>query len=299
MDTEWWYAIGDQKTGPLPLSDLLGRLSNNQITLETLVWQNGWEGWRKLADVKEVQPQIIEALREQKRGIPPPLPPMAGSSATSPNNSVLKSPAKTPPQALNVSTISRTENRVLMAQARAALKGKWGLAIGTFVVYLLVVGAGQAIPKVGGLISTLITGPMSIGLAMFALSLSRAQDAQLEQIFGGFKQFGVGLGAYLLTVLFVVLWSLLLIVPGIIAAFAYSQTFYIIAEDNSIGPLDAIAKSKAMMRGNKWKFFCLGCRFIGWIFLGVLSLGIGFLWLFPYFWISGAQFYDDLKTADR
>ena len=185
-----------------------------------------------------------------------------------------------------------------MAQARESIKGKWGLSIGTTVVFMLVMIAIQLIPVAGWIISLLISGSMSIGLASFALSLSRKQNATLSQIFSGFQKFGVGLGAYLLMLIFVVLWSLLLIVPGIIAGLSYSMTYYIIAENDSIGPLEAITKSKQMMRGNKWKLFCLGLRFVGWALLGILTLGISYLWLFPYMIISFAQFYDDLKEKN-
>lgn len=198
-----------------------------------------------------------------------------------------------------MSTLSSTENKVLMAQARESLKGRWGLAVGMSVIYLLIMIAIQIsikfIPIVGWIVSILITGPMCIGLAIFALSISRKQDARLSQIFEGFDKFVVGLGAYLLMAVFVILWLLLLIVPGIIAALSYSQTYYIISENDSIGPLEAITKSKKMMRGNKWKIFCLGFRFFGWALLCILTLGIGFLWLFPYVLVSFAQFYDDLK----
>ena len=182
-----------------------------------------------------------------------------------------------------------------MAQAREALKGKWGLGVGTTVVFTLVMVALQLIPVAGGIIVTLIAGSMSIGLAIFSLSLSRKQDATLSQIFSGFQKFGVGLGTYILQLIFIVLWSLLLIVPGIIAGLSYSMTYYIIAENDSIGPLEAITKSKEMMRGNKWKFFCLSFRFFGWALLCILTIGIGYLWLFPYVIVSFAQFYDDLK----
>jgi uncharacterized membrane protein len=91
---------------------------------------------------------------------------------------------------------------------------------------------------------------------------------------------------------------LLLIVPGIIAALSYSMTYFIIAENDSIGSLEAITKSKEMMRGNKWKLFCLCCRFLGWILLCILTIGIGFLWLYPYMMVSFAKFYDDIKRQE-
>ena len=201
-----------------------------------------------------------------------------------------------------MSSISITENSVLMARARESLKGSWGLAIGTCVVYFLVLFLAGLIPKVGGLISFLIAGPMAVGMSIFALSLSRKEDARLSQIFEGFKHFFVSLLAYIIFIIFVLLWSLLLIFPGIIAALAYSQVFFIIADDNTIGPLQAIRKSRQMMYGYKWKIFCLGFRFLGWGLLCILTFGIGFLWLFPYMNVSLAQFYDDIKdqtTTDQ
>jgi len=197
-----------------------------------------------------------------------------------------------------MNTLSKTENRTLMTQARESLMGKWGLAIGTLVVYGLIMLCLNLIPIAGAVVSILIAGPMAIGLAIFALSISRKQDSKLSQIFNGFDKFGVGLGAYLLQMIFIILWLLLLIVPGIIAALSYSLTFYIIAENNSIGPLEAIKKSKEMMQGNKGKLFCLGCRFIGWALLCILTLGIGLLWLMPYAMVSFAKFYDDVKGQE-
>ncbi len=94
-------------------------------------------------------------------------------------------------------------------------------------------------------------------------------------------------------VIFTILWSLLLIVPGIIAAISYLMTFYIIADDNTIRAMDAIDKSKTMMYGYKMKYFKMVLRFIGWCLLCLfLALGIGFLWLI---YVSNAKFYEDIK----
>ena len=184
-----------------------------------------------------------------------------------------------------------------MAEARESLSGNWGLAIATFLVYGIIISIFQVIPTVGSVLALFIAGPMLVGVSMFSLSLSRGESARLEQIFEGFKNYGTVLGAYLLMVLFIFLWMLLLIIPGIIAAIAYSQTFYILAEDDAISSMDALKKSKEMMDGYKWKYFCLGLRFIGWALLCIRTLGIGFLWLSPYIQISYAKFYEDIKTA--
>jgi uncharacterized membrane protein len=187
-----------------------------------------------------------------------------------------------------------TPNPVIARQSQHALAGKWGLAIGTFVVYTLVNAGAGAIP----FISLLIGGPMSFGAALFSLSISRGKEAKLEQIFDGFKYFSNTLVAYLLMILYILLWMLLLIIPGIIAALSYSMTFYILVDEPTLKPKEALDKSKAMMDGYKWKLFYLGLRFFLLALLCILTLGIGFLWLIPYINVTMAVFYDDLKNQN-
>lgn len=191
-----------------------------------------------------------------------------------------------------------TKNAELVKMAKESLKGKWGLAIGTCLVYMIILCAIQFIPLLGGIASLIIGGPFMLGLIIFSLSLSRGQEAKFEQIFQGFNNFGTALGTYLLMALFVFLWSLLLIVPGIIAALSYAMAFYILADDNekTVKAMEAIDKSKVIMYGYKWKLFCLGLRFFLLALLCILTLGIGFLWLMPYMQVSMAKFYEDVKA---
>lgn len=189
----------------------------------------------------------------------------------------------------------QTDNVVLMKMARESLKGKWGLAIGTFLVYTLIISAPGAIHTLG-LVSLLISGPMALGAAIFSLSVSRNKEAKLEQIFEGFRFFSKAMAAYLLIILYVVLWALLLIIPGIIAALSYSMVFYLLADDASLKPHEALNLSKKMMDGYKWKLFYLFLRFLLLALLCVLTLGIGFLWLVPYMNITMAEFYEDIKN---
>ena len=137
-------------------------------------------------------------------------------------------------------------NRLRMVRARDSLRGQWGLAVSGAAIYALVVFA-NVVPILGALVSLLVAGAMSIGLARFSLAIGRKTPTKISDIFTGFDTFGVGLGAYLLQALFVMLWCLLLIVPGIIAALSYAMTFYIIAEEPALGPLQAIAKGKQLM----------------------------------------------------
>jgi len=187
-----------------------------------------------------------------------------------------------------------------MRSARESLKGKWLLAIGTFLIYTLLTSATDSWQWHSknitlSLLNLIIVGPLALGAAFFSLSLSRGKEARLEQLFQGFNYFSTAFITYLLILLFVLLWSLLLIVPGIIAALGYSMTFYILADDPLIKPQEALNKSKSMMNGYKWKLFYLCLRFFLLALLCILTLGIGFLWLIPYIHVTMAKFYDDIN----
>ncbi|MCX6357433.1 MAG: DUF975 family protein [Candidatus Aureabacteria bacterium] len=190
-----------------------------------------------------------------------------------------------------------TENRDLMCQAREALAGRWGIAIRGTVIYMIIQIILSIIPRVGPVAVLVLTGPLVMGYCAYYLSIARKEEAEYVQLFSGFSAFVSSLAAYLLMILFILLWSLLLIVPGVIAALAYSQAFYILVDNPGLGGLEALRRSKEMMRENKWKLFCLTWRFFGWALLCALTLGIGFLWLGPYMAVSYSRFYDDIRST--
>jgi uncharacterized membrane protein len=114
------------------------------------------------------------------------------------------------------------------------------------------------------------------------------------------------IGASLLQGLFLFLWSLLLIIPGIIKSLSYSQTFFLLRDHSEYTMFEAITESRKMMNGYKWKYFLLGLSFIGWGILCLFTLGIGFLWLVPYVSTAMATFYnqivfsqDENDTSDK
>lgn len=189
----------------------------------------------------------------------------------------------------------KTENIVLMRKARESLEGKWDIAIGTFVVYLVLTFFVQLIPFAGIIIGLFVNGPIAIGLVIFSLSLARNKKAKLEQIFEGFQDYSRAVEAYILLFAKVFVWTLLFIVPGVIAALSYAMTYYILVEDPKIGAMEAIKKSIRMMEGSKEKLFRLNLRFFGLGLLCILTLGIGFLWLIPYMHVTYAKFYEDIK----
>ena len=218
--------------------------------------------------------------------------------------------------------------RDFRALARQALAGKWTLAVLTGLVAALLggsIGSGDA----GGTISSrasdvvqdygwyldipdfvytilfilaslytiyvivclIFGGAVRLGYAKFNLALVDHKQADFQDIFSQFDRFGSGFLLNLLTFVFVLLWTLLLIIPGIIAGFSYSMAPYILYENPGMRPYDALRASKALMKGNKWRLFCLEFSFIGWAILCAFTLGIGYLWLRPYEEAASASFY--------
>lgn len=187
-------------------------------------------------------------------------------------------------------------NCELRANARMNLTGNWMPAVLAYLVFTIISALPSTIPYVGPIISILIAGPMTLGITKFSINLKRHKNTNIEIIFDGFKNFTTAMVLQILIVLFVTLWSLLLIIPGIIAALSYSQAFYILNDNPDITAMEALEESKRIMYGYKWKLFCLYLSFIGWGILCALTFGIGTLWLNPYIGLSLANFYDNIKN---
>jgi len=188
------------------------------------------------------------------------------------------------------------DNTLLMAEARQVLSGRWKTAVGAAAIFIGISYPLQWLPPLGGLAAFIVSGPLSLGMARFFLGISRKEQVSASQVLSGFQMFWKSLGVYFFSMVFMLLWSLLLIIPGIMAAMSYSMAFFILADNETMGPLDAISASKALMAGHRWRLTCLLARFLGWGILSVFTVGIGFLWLFPYIGVSTALFYEDLKS---
>lgn len=194
------------------------------------------------------------------------------------------------------------ENREIRAAARLELKGKWTQPVLCTLVFIIVAGAVNGvlglIPVAGSIAALLITAPLGFGFALTFLSFMRGEDRDdmVGKPFGVFKEYGRYLGGSLLVSIFTFLWTLLLIIPGIIKSYSYAMTPYILRDNPELPAPDCIDRSMAMMKGYKWKLFVLDLSFIGWALLCILSLCIGFLWLTPYMQCSRAKFYEELKS---
>ena len=98
--------------------------------------------------------------------------------------------------------------------------------------------------------------------------------------------------------IFTFLWSLLLVIPGIIKSYSYSMAGFIMSENPEMSAKEAMEVSMRMMKGNKWRLFCLQLSFIGWGILCVFTVGIGYLWLNPYMNAATAAFYDEISRNE-
>ena len=149
--------------------------------------------------------------------------------------------------------------------------------------------------SIGGVAMILVAGPLAVGLAHYFLRVTDRANPQPGDLFAEFKNFGNTVLLNLLIGIFTFLWSLLFIIPGIIAGLSYAMAPYIMAEHPEIGPMDAIRMSKDMMRGNKGDYFLLHLSFIGWYLLCVLTLGVGFIFLTPYVETAAAEFFNEVS----
>ena len=154
---------------------------------------------------------------------------------------------------------------------------------------------------VNGILSTIVSFllmPLCVGFINYFLMFSKSHKPDIVNLFDGHKKsFPNSVIAGLLVEIYVILWSLLLIIPGIIKSYSYSMTFFIIADEPNISANEAITKSRAMMNGYKWKYFLLQLSFIGWGLLATFTCGIGYIWLYPYMQLASTHFYLTVKEA--
>lgn len=209
----------------------------------------------------------------------------------------------------------------LKQQARQTLKGKYWILIGLLIVMTIISSLPTLIdPETYKPISDtneVVTGtelaltflslflhllilPITIGWAWIVLSAVRGEKPAISKLFEPFRKGYVkNLVAAFLVGLFTFLWSLLLLIPGIIKWFSYSLTYYILRDQPELSGLEAITESRRMMDGYKMEAFKLVLSFIGWFFVGLLTLGLGFLFIYPYFSATYAAFYESVRERNQ
>lgn len=184
--------------------------------------------------------------------------------------------------------------------SKEQIKGKIGIL---FVITLIIAVLSSLaslvlglIPFIGSLAATIIVTP-AFALSMMKVYLTVANDGKPEaaDAFSGFGDFWSAFKVTFLVGLFTFLWSLLLIVPGIIKAYSYSMSLFILAENKEKPALECINESKAMTNGYKMDLFILELSFIGWALLGAITFGIAYIWVIPYMQTTYANAYKVLR----
>lgn len=183
-------------------------------------------------------------------------------------------------------------NRQIKVEAKAALSGNWGIAIGIWVVYL-VLDSAIAFTFIGPII---LSGVFAFGFMAAYLTLVRTKSTSFETLFSGFSNFGTTCVAGILQTIFLTLWTLLFIIPGIVKIYSYSMTYYVLHDNPNLSASEAITESRRMMNGYKGKLFCLDLSFIGWFLLSALTLGLLGFYVLPYYNAARARFYEALKN---
>ena len=148
------------------------------------------------------------------------------------------------------------------------------------------------------LVSSFVSVPVSVGYynSLNKLYLDGDDKVTANMFKIGFERVLRYVGGMLLMGIYVFFWMLFLVIPGIIMAIAYSLTPFILKDYPELSVGQAIQMSEKMMRGHKMRYFLLTLSFIGWGLLGILTLGIGYIWLIPYMYTTTAAFYQDVKN---
>lgn len=220
------------------------------------------------------------------------------------------------------------ETSLIRQKARENLAGSWGLSIGVAAVACLLGGllvGERFLPEfkygwpmnysesyeildnfrisieggILGIVSFILGGVLQLGYAHFLLKQHDGQSPAFNDLFSQFDRFGTGFAQAFLRGLYTFLWSLLLIIPGIIASLSYAMTPFILAEHPELTASEAISRSKALMDGHKADLFILHLTFLGWDLLCILTLNLGYLALNPYKNAAVTVFYRQITAQKR
>lgn len=145
------------------------------------------------------------------------------------------------------------------------------------------------------IVCTLLGVVLTVGASLYHLGIRRGEEMPFVTLFDGFAFVGKIILLYVVQVIFISLWTLLLVVPGIVAAYRYRFAMLNLCENPEIGVMEALNMSKAQTLGFKWQLFVLDLSFIGWNILVSLTLGILDIWVAPYRAQANIAFFQEIK----
>ena len=193
-------------------------------------------------------------------------------------------------------------NSQLRQVAGAQLKGHYTNFVIVSLSYLVIAIASAFVPYVGTLLSFFLCAPMAIAYTMMLLGFVRkGEDPTVEGLFCTFNStwYLKSVCVELLMAIYTFLWTLLLIVPGIIKSISYSMAPYILADNPELSSEQAICRSMEMMEGHKMDYFLIWLGYLVLALLSILLLYIPMLWIAPYYQVVFTNFYLGLKEGAK
>ena len=164
-------------------------------------------------------------------------------------------------------------------------------------IFETVLGEDSTAYNIIGVVVEFLIIPLSVGIMLYVLNFIRGKKYDIKDLLTYYDKRFLALVLLEIAIgVFTFLWSLLFIIPGIIAALSYSMAFYIWIDETKTDTMEVIKESKRMMDGYKWDYFVFGLSFIGWILLVVITFGIAAIYVMPYMTVAQAMYYDELKA---
>ena len=167
---------------------------------------------------------------------------------------------------------------------------------GKEIVVTAIISAVAVISLISILLSIFVFSPLEVGGSHFFKKNLVDSNTEFSEIGKGFNNYGATVGKMLLMNIYLFLWFLLFIIPGIVKTYSYRMVPYLIKDHPELSASEVITMSRQMMNGNKWRAFLLDLSFIGWILLSIFTLGLlNIFWTFPYMYSTSAALYRELK----
>lgn len=149
------------------------------------------------------------------------------------------------------------------------------------------------------LIGEIILLPLTIGVTSFLVNFVEDKNFDSKDIFNYFKSFVKIVGTLLLSAVLITIASIFLVIPGIILTLSYSLVPILLVKRENLGIIETLKLSRTLMNGHKLDAFVLSLSFIGWAFVGTLTLGIAYIWIYPYMSVTFTKFYLNILESSK
>ena len=192
-------------------------------------------------------------------------------------------------------TASAASNRVQSTTSEVTVEGAGVSPEQAAFLAAVVLGVIFTVGIVGSIVHALLANPIEVGGRRFFEKNANDPTTQFNTMFEGFQDYGRVLVTMLIRDVFILLWTLLLIIPGAMKAYSYRLVPYLVKDRPELSPMEVLAESEALMRGNRWRAFVMDLSFLGWLLLGVVTLNLGnIFWTNPYMNATDAALYQEL-----